>query len=776
VYRSSDGGLSWARAHQFVGTVSGVPTVGVAGRLASVADDPRTLYVAGETAVAWTTDGGNAWTESVVHPNGSVSHVVAGPPRPGGRRVYAAGTRLWYSLNGGVNWHLDPAPRALGAVTDGAGSSSRALALHPLYDNIIYVMQDDLTLWKGVYPDPPATGPGTWTQLPPPPVAGGTDSGGTFVVPHLTQEGFVSLYVSDRRSVHGIGREPISTDEWSRVEDGHCHVDPHGLALTPDFRPWGPDVNPPTWGRAVLVNDGGVNISTDGMQTWSNATGLSTLNVANVGVNVAPFGRTAITFGGGDNFGFSSSDNGVSWRTQDYLGGDNDCSFSDLRQPTRMVLFAPRSVAANGVAGEIYLYVSLDPNPPSTVLGSPQRQRIPAPPAAINTNGVKTRGWNAVSYFFNFGYRPLVLTPAGQQPRPGGDLVTIRFTGAVGSDPVLLLRTTDLSSITDETDWVTSATAEGPGVKCFQVGPPLPDPLVSTVQASGGHDAPTFYVGNAAPLPGLAVGSMGLWKLVPGDSAWRQVVPRTGPGIGPAPTIARRYFVDPYRPNVLYVLGADNVYRSGNGGASWVVDTSLAQALTEGGAYPFDVGDTGNPQEAILRDMQFDPARPGFRVASGIAGVFFTLNGSTWRPLLRSTAVSMQPTSIVYDWVSCERGVYVGTSNRGLLLLHPLPPDWEFPRRSLQAAEGLITLLRVHDPGTGYGPPDDFTDAEVIVWLDTQPEKAFALRLRDDSRRPSAEGMLSILRDAFNHSRRVRIEFVRTGCRIGEIVRVIERR
>jgi hypothetical protein len=35
--------------------------------------------------------------------------------------------------------------------------------------------------------------------------------------------------------------------------------------------------------------------------------------------------------------------------------------------------------------------------------------------------------------------------------------------------------------------------------------------------------------------------------------------------------------------------------------------------------------------------------------------------------------------------------------------------------------------------------------------------------------------MLVLLRDAFNRNRPVRLEFVRTGCRTGRIIRVIER-
>ena len=294
---------------------------------------------------------------------------------------------------------------------------------------------------------------------------------------------------------------------------------------------------------------------------------------------------------------------------------------------------------------------------------------------------------------------------------------------------------------------------------------------------------------NAAPSVDNVVGSLGLWKLSPGENAWQQIVPQQAAHktpvastiarrfFGPypvAPTIARRFFVDPYRPLLVYVLGADHVYRSDDGGESWDIDTSLDKMVTEAGAYPHDIGDIGNPADAILRDMQFDPLRPGFRVAAGVAGVFLTTDGYNWSPLLRSSAVAMQPTSITYDWVACDRAVYVGTSNRGLLRLSPLPPDWEFPKGSLEAARGRITLLRVHDVGTGYGPPYDFIDAEIIVWLDTEPEKAFGLQLRNDSDRPAAEGMLALLRDSFNNDRPVRIEFIRTGCRTAQIIRVIE--
>ena len=65
------------------------------------------------------------------------------------------------------------------------------------------------------------------------------------------------------------------------------------------------------------------------------------------------------------------------------------------------------------------------------------------------------------------------------------------------------------------------------------------------------------------------------------------------------------------------------------------------------------------------------------------------------------------------------------------------------------------------------------TSAEAIVLLDTEPEKAFGFKLRTGADRPDAHGKLLALRDAFDNNRRVRLEFLRTGCRTGQIVRVI---
>src|SRR5262249_12101342 len=151
------------------------------------------------------------------------------------------------------------------------------------------------------------------------------------------------LISSDRRTVHIGPNLPRDTGNWTRLEDSHCHVDPHAIALTPDFVPAIASGSPRSRGRAILVNDGGAVFTTDGGHSWTHGTDLHTLNVTNMAVNSA--GANAVPtlyFGGGDNAGFASADGGVSWKTQDYDGGDNDCSFSDPVQPTRAIVFAPR--------------------------------------------------------------------------------------------------------------------------------------------------------------------------------------------------------------------------------------------------------------------------------------------------------------------------------------------------------------------------------------------------------------------------------------------------
>lgn len=801
IYRSTDGARSWMRVHAYR-VRPHLPPTDATGCLAIAPDDPALVFAmlcpdapglpasAGDRSysVARSADGGATWAELPPPPFlGGRWHIAAGPREGGFRRVYAVGNGAGMgdmgvscSVDGGQTWATDPMQfLSIGPPTDGVGASSRAVGIHPRNPAILYVlMGDGVALWRGQFPPLPATGPAIWTKLwtPPKTYSGTTPSGGGFVVPHVTTEGQLYLIVSDRRTTHVCAGEPTAEGDWHRIEDLNCHLDPHGFAATPDFHPQLPYAQRPRVpGRALLVNDGGVNVTVDGGRSWRNGRGLSTLGIVNVAVNVARGKPAALCIGMPDNSGFSSRNGAASWKVQHYVGGDNDCCFADPLHPQRLVVFSPR-YGPDGARKGCLIYTGSGGNTPNAGFGTSQFREMEGPPFLDGTNLLRARGHNLVSNFYNGGYRPLVFTLAGEAPRPDGDLVLIRYT----ADQALLLRTLRMSEISERNHWVTGATSETEPAFTFQQGPPLPNPNIGSVQASGGHADPTFYVGDqAVDMTGTAPRALfRLWKWKRGMPAWRQLVPRTPAGPAPGPLIARRYFADPYRPALIYVLADDGVWRSDNGGDAWTLDAPLGQAISEGGAFPMNLGAAGStdstPDPVLLRDMLFDPSRPGCRFALGPAGVFHTVDGRHWSALLRAPALASHINNAAYDPVSCERALYVATYGRGLLRLAPIPPDWDFPIGSLQTAIGRIGLLRVHDAGSGFGPPHDLLDAEVIVLLDSEPEKSFGFKLRPGADARNAKAMLGVLRDAFRRDAVIHLEFFRSGCRTGTIHRIIE--
>ena len=85
-----------------------------------------------------------------------------------------------------------------------------------------------------------------------------------------------------------------------------------------------------------------------------------------------------------------------------------------------------------------------------------------------------------------------------------------------------------------------------------------------------------------------------------------------------------------------------------------------------------------------------------------------------------------------------------------------------------------LTLLRVHDVGTGWGGGStNFINVEVVIKLNKQTDMAFGFELRDDGNRPARQGMLDLLRDAFNHGHTVNIDYdIDPGDKNGKLVRV----
>ncbi|RNL84165.1 hypothetical protein [Halostreptopolyspora alba] len=96
---------------------------------------------------------------------------------------------------------------------------------------------------------------------------------------------------------------------------------------------------------------------------------------------------------------------------------------------------------------------------------------------------------------------------------------------------------------------------------------------------------------------------------------------------------------------------------------------------------------------------------------------------------------------------------------------------------ALLQSTGKLTFLRVHDRGTGFGPPDDHIDVEAVVQLDSRPGESFGFQMRDDRELPARQGMLDLLRDAFNNGWTTTLDYrIDSGDNNGVIIRVALRK
>ena len=140
---------------------------------------------------------------------------------------------------------------------------------------------------------------------------------------------------------------------------------------------------------------------------------------------------------------------------------------------------------------------------------------------------------------------------------------------------------------------------------------------------------------------------------------------------------ALRWFVDPYEPNTIYVLDADGVKVSVDGGGRWDLDVRFTRVITVDGKLTIS--------GSLLQDMIFMRGERQTRFAFGTAGVFWTENfGVEWFPVVNSIALPGRPESGFFDPLSdqSDRALYVNCEGRSILRIGgiPGPPVFQPPQ------------------------------------------------------------------------------------------------
>ena len=694
IYRSTDYGDSWTRVYTFKRTITAEdpqPPPPPAGQVHRAPTSGHLVYAACGNTFAISSNTGWTFTDAVIPPAmpwDEFLHVTASVPEtPGGvpQALYVLGYGVVFvSFDGGTTWTRDASPTlpasAGTAVGTAVSAAPNTLVVSPLSVFEVFTVLTSGELWHGDYTNFSTTGQSVWSKVDslPAPVPGGKpfqDSGCVNLAVPQPGGGNV-IFVSPMQSNAYVGSvNAQGSYNWQQLDvDYQVHVDLHGLFLSADFKAdFQNGQYEPQAGSVWLLSDGGIYKSGNGgLHFQYSAHGVSTLAAVGVaGVHIPEKG-VALSFNTGDNDGFYSLDGGGVWSQQDYGGGDNDCAFADPLRPSSMLVFTPRWLT------KLAFYETGPGSLPDARAGTHEVFYIDGPP--------KPSTFNAVSSFGERGSRPLVLSLFGDSPHLPGDYVFVVFTTDTSGTPrAFVARTQNIPDISGN-DWIT------PGGNVVQEGPDLPDPNLGVLQASGGHTNTVFYAGGNDANE--------LWTWSNGMNAWRRIVP------GGGSTIAPRFFVNPYNPNVIYILDEQDVKRSDDGGASWRQDASLQQQLTCGGRIPVSrapQSDLYDNVEVVLTDMQFDPYLGNVRFAIGEGGVFYTDDAVNWHRLLDAGAIPGRPMNIYYDWVS-ETGhgtLYVSFAGRGLLRIGPVPTQqpglvWVPEVQSLPTTLAVDRLVASH--------------------------------------------------------------------------------
>jgi len=478
IWRSSDRGRNWSLVHKFPGT-NGAFALSTAGQLVWAPGTANYVYAAGGPSLAVSTDGGATFAD-VTNPAGGFAPVnhVAVARTPEGTLVppvvYAlVNGQVFVSLDGGP-WQMDlgPVPPIIGAGTGIANAANeRVMVVSPRSPLEVFVTananRQPPAIFRGDYSQFAATLMSSWESLPLPPNLTDQMSGNVFVAATEPGRGDVLFYSPQRAEAYVAPVPPASPSDWTTLDHGpQVHQDLHGIFLSANFAATFADGEyRHDAGTLWLASDGGIHVSQDGGRHFHSSDGIESLSCVNIAGVAQPGKGPVISLNTGDNDGYTSSDGGVSWRPQDYGGGDNDCSYSDPLRPHSMLVFTPRrdehGDGAPSSKGQTFCLYEADPGELPDIAGSDMRHVVPGPRLRP-----KSRIWNASSGFGLRGFRPIVLNMPDDPADEAGDYVFIRYFGNYvdnsATPPInlpdnlaVLLRTRRIRDVKKRKDWDT---------------------------------------------------------------------------------------------------------------------------------------------------------------------------------------------------------------------------------------------------------------------------------------------------------------------------------
>ncbi len=398
IWRSTDGGLSWAQMP--VTIPAGITTGRLSAYDISIAPDSGHIFVASDYGVLKSTDRGASWAYKDVFGGGdrqvfSVTaldslHILAGGE---------AGIRR--SEDGGSTW--------LSPVT-GVGyikyRDIHALGRSPVWSSQAFAVGNERIESYEVpslyYTEDAGQ---NWTKITSAPGGGGACGGIDFARPvdrtdtsgqQIRRQ--LDLFYGNRCNVSKL-RIPfdtaaarfVYTGSWQEI--GADHGDTRDIGFEPGLRP-----NP-----VLLATDGGLHITTDGGAHWifsgGGRNGYNALQITEVqGQLIENIGRYDLYFATQDNSIWASGDDGISWPL-------NVCCEGFFIEGEKKVSNASDSVFTFVACGECSNHVSNSllrndtgwRNPPGRVAGNPMLIKSPLRIQGVENSEGFSRGMTVTS-------------------------------------------------------------------------------------------------------------------------------------------------------------------------------------------------------------------------------------------------------------------------------------------------------------------------------------------------------------------------------------------